>query len=492
MGISAESLAAKLPADFVLGVATAAFQIEGAVAEDGRGPSGWDAFSHQPGRIVDGSNADVACDHYHRMYEDVELIHALGADSYRFSLSWPRIQPDGRGQVNRKGLDFYDRLLDQLLERGISPMCTIYHWDTPLPLEQAGGWLNRETAYRLADFAAIAAEAFGDRVHRWVTINEPTTVTLNGYGLGLHAPGIPHLFECLPAAHHLLLGHGLSVQALRAANVPGEVGITNVYSPVVPATGSFGNELVVQLYDILFNAMFSDPVLLGRYPQFNPLLAPFLAYFHAIPPEDIALMNLPLDFYGMNYYFPSRIAPGPGPLTGPHARPEGVPEEFLDDPQDLPFHMTGWPGYDRTGFGWPVAPQYLGVALAEMARRYPALPPLYITEGGASFTDVVVEDALTGEPEVPDVKRVDYLGDHINAALEATAPGGPAEGIDLRGYYVWTLMDNFEWAAGFSQRFGLVYVDFAAQKRIPKLSYKWLQSVTSLRSAVEEAPQRLS
>ncbi|MCW2132100.1 beta-glucosidase [Arthrobacter sp. VKM Ac-2550] len=483
MGMTPQSLAALIPPDFTLGVATAAFQIEGAVAEDGRGPSGWDAFSQQEGHIVNGDRADIACDHYHRMPEDVELLHALGVDSYRFSLSWPRIQPDGRGQVNQAGIDFYDRLLDQLLERGISPMCTLYHWDTPLPLEQAGGWLNRDTAYRLADFAGLAAEAFGDRVHRWVTINEPTTVALNGYALGIHAPGYPGLFEALPAAHHMILAHGLSIQALRSANVPGELGITNVYSPVVSARGGFANDLMVELFDILHNAMFSDPVLLGRYSDFNPLLTPFLHYLTDVSPEDLAIMSQPLDFYGLNYYFPTRIAPGSGPNTGPDAIPEGVPEHMLEDSPDLPFHITGWPQYDRTAFGWPIAPEYLAVALTEMANRYPGLPPVFITEGGASFPDVVVQDALTLEPHVADVNRISYLGDHLAAALNATAPGGPAESIDLRGYYVWTLMDNFEWAAGYSQRFGLVYVDFETQQRIPKSSYNWLQEITSLRAA---------
>ncbi|GLB67472.1 GH1 family beta-glucosidase [Arthrobacter mangrovi] len=482
MGISPESLAAMIPPDFTLGVATAAFQIEGAPAEDGRGPSGWDAFAAEPGRIVNGDTADVACDHYHRMVDDVGLIEALGVDSYRFSLSWPRIQPDGRGAANPAGIGFYDRLLDELLERGISPMCTLYHWDTPLPLEGAGGWLNRETAYRLADFAEIAASAFGDRVHRWVTVNEPTTVALNGYGLGIHAPGHPGLFDAVPAAHHLVLAHGLSLQALRGANVAGEIGITNVYSPVVAAREGFINARLVELFDVLHNGMFSDPVLLGRYPDVNPLLMPFLHYLTDVSGEDLAIMSQPLDFYGLNYYFPTRIAPGPGPSTGPDAVPEGLPDHKLEDTADLPFHITGWAQYERTGFGWPVAPDYLAVALTEMARRYPGLPPVFITEGGASFQDVVVRDALTGEPSIADVQRINYLADHLASAIGATSRGGPAEAIDLRGYYVWTLMDNFEWAAGYSQRFGLVYVDFETQQRIPKSSYRWLQDVVSLRA----------
>lgn len=471
MPLTPEELAALLPEDFTLGVATAAFQIEGAVDTDGRGPSGWDRFSHEPGRIEDGSTADVACDHYHRMPEDVDLIAELGADTYRFSLAWPRIQPDGRGELNRAGVDFYDRLLDRLLERGITPMATLYHWDTPLPLELDGGWLNRETAERFADYAARAGELFGDRVHQWVTVNEPATVTLMGYGLGLHNPGQSLLFDALPAAHHLLLGHGLAVQALRASGQAHRVGITNVYSPVVPAKDGLKHALFTELFDVLHNRMFSDPVLLGKYPDVNLLLASKFSYFRKVSDDDLALISQPLDFYGLNYYMPSRIAEGPGPED----LPDGVAES------DVPFHMTTWPQYDQTGFGWPVAPDYLAVALHEMADRYPGMPPVYITEGGASFEDVVVADAVTGEAHVPDVRRVDYLSSHLEAALTATGPGGPAEGIDLRGYIVWTLMDNFEWAAGYSQRFGLVHVDFDTQVRTPKSSYRWLQEVNRLR-----------
>ncbi|MGM0928654.1 MAG: GH1 family beta-glucosidase [Actinomycetota bacterium] len=481
MSLGTDHLAALIPSDFTLGVATAAFQIEGAVAEDGRGPSGWDAFTYEPGRIAGGATADTACDHYHRMPLDVGLLAELGVDSYRFSLSWPRIQPGGQGPVNQRGIDFYDRLLDELLARGISPMCTLYHWDTPLPLEHAGGWLNRDTAYRLADFAAIAAERFGDRVDRWVTINEPTTVTLNGYGLGVHAPGQAGLFDALPAAHHLILAHGLSLSALRAGGISGEAGITNVYSPVVGAKDGLAHDVLVELFDVLHNRMFSDPVLLGRYPSISPVLKPFLQYLREIPDEDLAVMSQPLDFYGLNYYFPTRIGLGPGPSTGPDAVPDGLPEPLMQQGSDLPFHLAGWPGYARTEFGWPVAPDYLPVALAQMAERYPDLPPVYITEGGASFKDVVVPDALTNEPSVADVRRVDYLARHLEAALTATAPNGPAAGIDLRGYYVWTLMDNFEWAAGYSQRFGLVYVDFATQQRIRKSSFHWLKDLAARR-----------
>jgi beta-glucosidase len=391
----ARELGERIPAGFRVGVATAAFQIEGATHEGGRGESDWDVFTHQRGRILDGSNADVATDHYHRLSEDVRLMADLGVDSYRFSLAWPRIQPGGRGGGNRDGIAFYDRLIDELLAAGIRPMATLFHWDTPIELR--GGWLSRDTAHRFADYAFLAAEAFGDRVDSWVTINEPATVSLNGYALGLHAPGHTLLFDSLPAAHHQLLGHGLAVGALRDAGVAGRIGITNVHSPVEPA--------------------------------------------------------------------------------GDAASPDGEAEAM----RSLPFHLEPWPEFDRTGFGWPIAPDYLGVALGEVRDRYgDRLPPVVLTEGGASFPDAVAEGARPEDP-VDDRARIEYLGDHLTAALDAVAPGGRAEGVDLQGYHVWSLLDNFEWAAGFTQRFGIVHVDFDTRDRTPKRSYGWLREVLGSR-----------
>ncbi|MFD5276555.1 GH1 family beta-glucosidase [Pseudarthrobacter sp. NPDC058362] len=471
---SATDLASRIPPSFVLGVAAAAFQIEGALRTGGRGPSGWDAFAEKPGTIIDGHSPAVACDHYNRLPEDVALLRELGVDSYRFSLSWPRIQPDGRGAINNEGLDFYDRLIDQLLAAGISPMATLYHWDTPLPLEHDGGWLSRETALRFGEYAAAAGERFGDRVAQWVTLNEPVSVTLNGYALGVHAPGHALLFDALPAIHHQLLAHGLGAQALRAAGVTGTVGITNLHAPVRPAGRTPGDRLVARLYDLLMNRIYADPVLLGRYPRLPLYARPWLRSIGRISDEDLRTIHQPLDFYGLNYYFPVRVALGRGSAS--------IPADVHKSVARLPFHEVGYPEYGSTGFGWPVAPDHLGVLLAELRDRYEsALPPVYITEGGASFPE---PDTVSGTYD--DGRRVSYLASHLRAALDATAPGGAADGVDLRGYYVWTLMDNFEWAAGYSQRFGLVHVDFETQKRTPKQSFYWYRTLSMARKVTRD------
>jgi beta-glucosidase len=460
-----QSLAERLDPDFILGVAAAAFQIEGSLKADGRGPSGWDAFAEKPGSIMDGHSPAVACDHYNRSGEDVALMRDLGVDSYRFSISWPRIQPDGRGPFNSQGLDFYDRLIDQLLDAGISPMATLYHWDTPLPLEHSGGWLNRTTAERFAEYSAVAGERYGDRVAQWVTLNEPVSVTLNGYALGVHAPGHDLLFDALPAVHHQLLGHGLAVQALRAAGVVGTVGVTNLHSPVRPASGKLTDRLLAKVFDLMLNRVYADPILLGKYPK-PPLLArPWFRILSGAKDADLRNIHQPIDFYGLNYYYPVKVATGRGPADSPAGTAEAMAR--------VPFHLAAFPEYDLTGFGWPVAPDHIGVLLREMKDRYgDALPPLYITESGASFPE---PEHVSGP--IPDTNRIDYLAGHLNHALAATSPGGLAEDVKLLGYYVWTLLDNFEWAAGYSQRFGLVHVDFDTQKRTPKESYAWYRDL---------------
>lgn len=483
MNFSAKDLAAMIPPSFTLGVATSAFQIEGALDEDGRGPSGWDVFAAKPGAIVDDHSPVVACDHYHRMPQDVALMKELGIDSYRFSLSWSRIQPGGSGPVNPAGLDFYDRLLDQLLASGISPTVTLYHWDTPLPLDEAGGWMNRDTAYRLGEFAAIAAAAFGDRVARWVTVNEPATVTTNGYALGLHAPGESLLLKALPSVHHQLLGHGLALQALRAANVPGEVGITNVYSPMIPASSNPLDKLSSGLMDVAQNRLYADPVLTGKYPD----VIRAATFFTSFSPSaaDMALISQPLDFYGLNYYMPTRVAAGPGEGAVPPGMAEAMGDDLSGSAPGAPFHITPFPDAETTAYGWPIKPEYISVALAEMAERYPNLPPVFITEGGASFEDVVVRDRAADRILIPDERRLRYLAQHIATALEATAPGGAAESVDLRGYYVWSLLDNFEWSAGYKQPFGLLHVDFETLERTPKASYYWLQELLAARKEAD-------
>jgi beta-glucosidase len=462
----AQELGARLPDGFVLGTATSAFQIEGATHEGGRGESVWDAFTTQPGRILDGSSADRAADHFHRMPEDVALLHDLGADSYRFSFSWPRLQPEGRGGLRSDGVDFYARLLDRLDEAGVTAMATMFHWDTPSAL--TGGWMSRDTALRFGDWAFELGERFGDRIQRWVTINEPATVTLNGYALGVHAPGATRLFNALPSAHHQLLGHGLAVQALRGAGVRGDIGIVNVHSPVVPETDTEADTTFAELFDLLHNRVFADPVLLGRYPDVPEGFAPLFSALAEVSPADLALISQPLDFYGLNYYMPTRIAAG----SGGSRTPDGTSSAM----GSLPFHLAGWPEYPHTGFGWPIAPEFLGTALDELGSRYGgALPPVFITENGASFPDARELDEADGTPHVHDGSRIDYLAGHLRAALDAVGGSGPASGIDLRGYYVWSLLDNFEWAAGYTQRFGLVHVDFEDFTRTPKDSYHWFR-----------------
>ncbi len=458
-----------LPDGFLIGTATAAAQIEGATDAGGRSPSVWDVFSAQPGRILDGSDTTVTTDHYHRYREDVALMAGLGADAYRFSFSWTRLQPHGRGALDATGADFYDRLLDELLAAGIAPFATLTHWD--LPAEYTGGWLDRDTAARFGELAALAGERFGDRVHTWITLNEPATVTLNGYALGLHAPGKSLLFDALPTVHHQLLGHGLAVAALRAAGVAGQIGITNVHSPVVPASTRAEDLLMAQLFDLVHNRVFADPVLLGRYPQVPEELADLFGAFAEVPTDDLATIAAPLDCYGLNYYMPSRVAAG----AGDGSSPDGTSAAMAA----APFRLLDLDGYERTGFGWPIAPDHLQVALTEVAERYgDRLPPTYITESGASFPDVPGPDGA-----VADQQRIDYLREHLRAALVATAPGGPAAAVDLRGYFVWSLLDNWEWAAGFSQRFGLVHVDFDTLERTPKASYRWLQHLLAARTS---------
>ncbi len=455
------ALGALMPDDFTMGVASAAFQVEGAIREGGRGPSTWDTFMAQPGRIADGSDASIATDQYHRFSEDVELMKELGVDSYRFSLGWPRVQPGGTGGTSREGIDYYDRLLDALLAAGISPMATLFHWDLPEPLQHRGGWMSRDTASRFADYALLAGEAFGDRVDKWITLNEPTTVTLNGYALGVHAPGATLMFDALHAAHHQLLGHGLAVQALRSVGVVGGIGISNVHSPVVPARDTFSDRSYAHVFDLLHNRIFADPVLLGRYPKFPLLARQQFRPLIEVDEADLATIAQPLDFYGLNYYMPTRIGSGPPTST---MTPDGGDSAAMSQ---LPFHLGLFPEHPTTGFGWPIAPDYLGVTLRDYAERYRGhLPPVYITEGGASFADQPDDAGY-----VDDIDRASYLADHLDVAFAG------ADGIDVRGYYVWTLLDNWEWAAGFRERFGLVRTDFDTLERTPKRSYRWLQQL---------------
>ncbi|WP_405086715.1 GH1 family beta-glucosidase [Microbispora sp. NBC_01389] len=413
---------------FLWGTATASYQIEGAVAEDGRGPSIWDTFSHTPHKTRDGHTGDVACDHYHRYAEDVALMAGLGVGAYRFSIAWPRILPTGRGRINQAGLDFYDRLVDALHEKGITPVPTLFHWDLPQALEDEGGWLDRDTSRHFADYAAVVADRLADRVPMWITLNEPFVHMVYGYALGMHAPGRTLMLGALPAAHHQLLGHGLATQALRAAGAR-DVLITNNCTPVWPASDSEQDLAAAEAYDILHNRLFNDPVLTGAYPDLS-------AYGVELPVKagDLETIAQPLDGLGVNYYMPTRIS---GPGGG-----------------GLPFEFEPITGHPVTAFGWPVVPGGLRELLGSLTARYgDALPPVYVTENGCSY------DGLD------DQERIAYLDGHIRAMREADA--------DVRGYFVWSLLDNFEWAEGYHQRFGLVHVDFATRRRTPKASYHW-------------------
>ncbi len=432
----------RFPPGFLFGTATAAYQVEGAAAEDGRGPSVWDTFSHTPGRVANGDTGDVACDSYHRYGEDVRLLAGLGVQAYRFSVSWSRVLPAGAGTVNQAGLDYYRRLVDALRDAGIEPAATLFHWDLPQALEDTGGWLSRDTAARFADYATVLADALGDRVGRWITLNEPVVVTWNGHVEGTHAPGRTLGAGAFPVAHHQLLGHGLAVGALRAAaDTP--VGITNNYGVIRPASGSAADVAAAELRDALHNQLFTDPVLLGAYP---PALRELAA--GTVRDGDLATIAAPVDFLGVNYYFPELIRADP-------AAPFGAAE-------------APWPDGPRTAFGWPVVPEGFTETLIWLKDRYgDALPPVYVTENGAAYDDVPGADGAVHDPD-----RVSYLDSHLRAVRAAIDAG-----VDVRGYYCWSLLDNFEWAQGFSKRFGLVHVDFATLARTPKDSYGWYRDL---------------
>ncbi|MEY9964586.1 beta-glucosidase [Streptacidiphilus sp. MAP12-16] len=442
----------QLPSSFSWGASTASYQIEGAATEGGKGPSVWDTFTARPGAVRDGHTGDTACDHYHRYPEDVALMKGLGLDAYRFSLSWPRIRPSGSGAVNSEGLDFYDRLVDELLGNGVTPTPTLFHWDLPQALEDEGGWLNRDTAYRFAEYAAVVADRLGDRVKRWITLNEPFVHMAFGYAYGVHAPGRALMFEALPAAHHQLLAHGLAVAALRERGAQ-EVLIANNCTPVRLAdadrdgAGSEADRAAAEAYDNLHNRLFNDPLLLGRYPDLSVYGVADPSWGGLVRDGDLAAISAPLDGLGVNYYNPSWI-------KAPTAPDSGLPFELVEPDADR---------YRRTHFGWPVVPDGLTELLVRTKERYgDALPPVWITENGCSQPDRPVDG------QVLDQARIDYLRDHIDAVADAVA-----QGVDVRGYFTWSLLDNFEWAEGYHQRFGLVHVDFETQVRTPKASYAW-------------------
>jgi beta-glucosidase len=432
------------PAGFQFGTSTAAYQIEGAVTEDGRGPSVWDTFSHTPGRVYRGDTGDIACDHYHRWQADLDLLSWLGCDSYRFSISWPRVLPAGQGKVNQPGLDFYKRLLEGLHQRGIAPMVTLYHWDLPQALADRGGWACPDTARRFGDYAGLVAAELGDLVPLWVTVNEPEVVAFAGHLYGRHPPGLTDLATALRAAHHLLLGHGLASQAVRAGRGSGQVGLALNLTDVAPASDDPRDVAAAGRVDGQANRWFLDPVLRGSYPE--DLLAWYGeradVSFAAGGPAGPAA---PLGFLGVNFYHRSLVA--------------ASDEEPLHA-QRLP------PAGPVTHAGAAIDPAALGRVLRRIGREYPPVP-LYVTENGACF-----HDYADPQGRVNDYERVSYLRGHLQAVAEAVA-----DGVDLRGYYVWSLLDNFEWAHGYSRRFGLVYVDYRTQDRVPKASAYWYREL---------------
>jgi beta-glucosidase len=447
------------PDGFLWGAATASYQIEGAPDADGKGPSIWDTFSHTPGKVHHGDNGDVACDSYHRFGEDIEMAKRLGLGSYRLSLSWPRIQPTGRGAANAKGLDYYNRVIDGLLEAGIEPMVTLYHWDLPQALQDQGGWANREVADWFAEYAAIAGEAFGDRVTRWITLNEPWCSAHVGYRDGRHAPGVRDTAQAVAANHHLLLAHGRAVKALRAANVTGEVGITLNLAVVRPVTPEAAGAAAV--IEARQNGCYLDPIFRGQYPA---LIADDPGYSPAAVPGlvhegDLAEIGAPLDFLGVNYYFPGMM----GMLAA-----DGQPRagETVNGPGTVDVR-PGSLAY--TAMGWPVVPDSIRELMTRVVAPVTGELPVYVTENGSAWYDYVTADG-----QVHDEERTDYLRGHL-AALH----GAIADGVPLKGYFAWSLLDNFEWAEGYAKRFGLVYIDFATQDRLLKDSGKFYASVVA-------------
>jgi beta-glucosidase len=447
------------PDGFVWGVATSAYQIEGAVAEDGRTPSIWDSFSHRSGSTRHGDTGDVACDHYHRLDSDLELMAGLGIGGYRFSIAWPRILPEGKAAINQIGLDHYRRLVDALRAKDIEPVATLYHWDMPQPLEDKGGWTNRDTAKRLEDFAAVVGTALGDQVEHWITINEPWVAAFVGYSMGQHAPGREEIGAGILASHNLLLGHGLAARAItETAGEWAKVGLAVNLAPITAASDSAEDAAAARRYDEHRNRWFLDPVLLGSYPA--ELLDEYVSLVGEdfVKDGDLEVMSANLGFLAVNYYAPNEVAASTADKAPPTASSSFGDWIGIDDRTrvDVP----------RTTMGWTIEPEGLTEVLVRIRREYRDIP-IYISENGAAFYDYVDPSG-----QVRDTERIEYLRGHFAAAHAAVAAG-----VDLRGYFVWSLYDNFEWAEGFGQRFGLVFTDFGTQERIWKQSAYWYRDV---------------
>ena len=457
--VTSENGAAAFPPGFTWGAATAAYQIEGGATADGKGPSIWDTFSRVPGKVRGGDTGEVACDAYHRYAADVEMMSSLGLNAYRFSISWPRVQPGGRGAMNQKGLDYYRALLDRLAERGIVSVPTLYHWDLPQEIQDEGGWAARDTAGRFADYAAAVGQALGDRASRWITLNEPQVVASHGYRDGDHAPGLRDPEAAVAATHHLLLGHGLAVQALRGVLPLGTpVGITFDLHPV-KLLGESRPVVLEQaglVTDAGMNGLYLEPILHGHYP--SDASAAILPPDTLIADGDLTTISQPVDFLGVNYYSSIYLR-------------AGDPDDLRRNESRSRFRLPGVveyrpEGLERTAMGWLVDADGLYDLLMRLSKDAPGLP-LYITENGRAAEDYVNPDGA-----VDDVERVRYLHQHLTAASRALR-----DGASLAGYFVWSLLDNFEWAWGYQKRFGIVFVDFGTQQRIPKSSARFYSEV---------------
>jgi len=437
----------RFPADFVFGAATAAYQIEGSTTADGRGESIWDRFCATPGKVENGDTGDPACEHYVRWEEDLDLMRSLGLGGYRFSIAWPRIQPNGRGPANRKGLDFYRRLAGGLQERGITPLATLYHWDLPQALEDGGGWASRDVVERFAEYAQLVFDGLGDSVQNWITHNEPWVTSFLGYAYGVKAPGVTSWPRAIAAAHHALLAHGAAVRAFREGGRDGRIGITLDLTIAEPASDSAEDRAAAERLHSHHNRWFLEPVFRGAYPEdtvelyelsFGPL--------DVVKDDDLALISQPIDFLGVNFYRPNLVAHDP-------SRP---PLELREADRPGP----------HTAMNWPIVPAALTQLLLRLQHECNGTP-LVITENGAAFAD-----ELDGGEVVEDPERRAYLQEHIQAVARAIA-----QGADVRGYYAWSLLDNFEWEHGYSQRFGLVYVDYPSQRRVLKRSALWYRDL---------------
>ncbi len=442
-----KQFASHFPRDFVWGASTASYQVEGAANEDGRGESVWDRFCATPGKVRNGDNGAIACDFYHRYPEDIALMRELGLDGFRLSIAWPRVLPEGRGRVNPKGLDFYDRLVDTLLANGITPFVTLFHWDTPQAIEDAGGWPVRKTVDAYCEYVEAVAERLGDRVTHWITHNEPWVVSWVGHGWGHHAPGRTSDADALATAHHLLLSHGRAVEILRRASPGAEVGITLNLDHPYPASDDPADTAAALWVDGLHNRWFLDPIFRGAYPE--DMLEAWSAIMPEVRDGDLETIAAPIDFLGVNNYTSPLVA----------ADSNGGRSQIVRRPD-----------VDRTDMGWEVVPEGLHDLLVRLNRDY-APSAIYVTENGAAFADVRGHDGQIGDPE-----RRAYLEAYIGAAERALA-----DGVPLRGYFAWSLLDNFEWAWGYWKRFGLIFVDYATLERVPKGSFYWYRDYIAAR-----------